>query len=317
MRNQRVTKYRGRHAVVWYDDEGKRHRHSLGEVSKSEAYAVANRVVAEATKPRDEVRTVGQIVETYLDETEAIGRDVMRHHWKAAKPTFQHILPSHVTEALCKNYARERRAKVQPGTVRKELGIVRAALLRAKMTPSIWMPPAPQPRDRRLTREEFAALQAACKQPHLLLFVLIARYTAARASAILSLKWSALDFERRRIDLGGSGRQKRRAVVPMHPHLALALAIAKDAAMSAFVVEYGGRRVSSIKKGFRAACDRAGIDDATPHVLRHTAASWMAEAGVSMDEIAQFLGHTNPSVTYRVYARFSPTFLQRAAEALG
>lgn len=54
MRNQRVTKYRGRHAVVWYDDEGKRHRHSLGEVSKSEAYAVANRVVAEATKPRDE-----------------------------------------------------------------------------------------------------------------------------------------------------------------------------------------------------------------------------------------------------------------------
>lgn len=316
MRNQRVAKYRGGYAVVWYDETGKRHRYSLGKVSRSEAYAAANRVVARALAAKDvEARTVGQIVETYLAESDAIGVEILQFHWKAARATFQHLLPQHVTEAVCRRYARER--KVKPGTIRKELGVVRAALLRAKAGGAFWMPQPPPPRDRRLTREEMTALEAQCTQTHLLVFLLLARYTAARASAILSLKWAQVDFERRRIDLGGLGRQKRRAVVPMHPNLAFALAIANDAALSPFVVEYGGRRCASIKKGFAAACKRAGIEGVTPHVLRHTAASWMAEAGVSMDEIAQFLGHTNPSVTYRVYARFSPAFLQRAADALG
>jgi len=35
-----------------------------------------------------------------------------------------------------------------------------------------------------------------------------------------------------------------------------------------------------------------------------------------MEEIAQYLGHSNTKVTERVYARFSPDFLQSAASAL-
>ena len=42
----------------------------------------------------------------------------------------------------------------------------------------------------------------------------------------------------------------------------------------------------------------------------------MAEAGVPMEQIAQYLGHTNVSTTYRIYARYSPTFLQQAAKAV-
>ena len=37
---------------------------------------------------------------------------------------------------------------------------------------------------------------------------------------------------------------------------------------------------------------------------------------ISMDEVAQFLGHTNSSVTFRVYARFSPDHLRNALEGL-
>ena len=42
----------------------------------------------------------------------------------------------------------------------------------------------------------------------------------------------------------------------------------------------------------------------------------MAENGVPMTEIAQFLGHANTRVTEEVYARFSPQYLSRAAAAL-
>jgi integrase len=42
----------------------------------------------------------------------------------------------------------------------------------------------------------------------------------------------------------------------------------------------------------------------------------MAESGRPMSEIAQFLGHSNSTLTERVYARFSPDFLRKSANAL-
>ncbi len=60
----------------------------------------------------------------------------------------------------------------------------------------------------------------------------------------------------------------------------------------------------------------AGLVDVSPHVLRHTAAVWMAEAGVTMPEIAAYLGHADSRITERIYAKFSPEYLRRAARAL-
>jgi len=95
-----------------------------------------------------------------------------------------------------------------------------------------------------------------------------------------------------------------------------ALEEAKKAALTDNVVEWGGKSLASIKKGFAAAALRAGFPDLTPHVLRHSAAVHMAEAGVPMSEIAQYLGHSSTNVTERVYARFSPDYLRKAAAAL-
>lgn len=61
---------------------------------------------------------------------------------------------------------------------------------------------------------------------------------------------------------------------------------------------------------------RAKLPGTVPHDLRHSAAVWMAEAGISMDEIAQLLGHSDPGVTFKVYARFPPNYLRKAASAL-
>ena len=71
-----------------------------------------------------------------------------------------------------------------------------------------------------------------------------------------------------------------------------------------------------MKKGIASAAERAGLEGVTPHVLRHTAAVWMAEAKTPMTEIAQYLGHSDSRITERVYARFSPDYLAGAAAAL-
>jgi integrase len=54
----------------------------------------------------------------------------------------------------------------------------------------------------------------------------------------------------------------------------------------------------------------------TPHMLRHSAAVHMAEDDVSMEQISQFLGHSSVEITRRIYARFSPSYLKKAAGAL-
>ena len=89
----------------------------------------------------------------------------------------------------------------------------------------------------------------------------------------------------------------------------------KEGATSPYVIEWGGERVMSVKKGVGAAGRKAGVK-CSPHVLRHTAAVWMAEDGVPMQQIAQYLGHNDSSTTERVYARFSPDYLREAAKAL-
>jgi integrase len=102
----------------------------------------------------------------------------------------------------------------------------------------------------------------------------------------------------------------------MTPTLRLALERAYEARRGNFVVEWAGERVKSVKKGFAEACRRAGLAGVTPHTLRHTAATWMAEAGVPMRQISLCLGHTSTAVTERVYAKHTPDYLRDAVAAL-
>ena len=102
----------------------------------------------------------------------------------------------------------------------------------------------------------------------------------------------------------------------MNATLRAALTTARESATSDYVVEWAGDRIGSIRTGFNAAAKRAKLKDVTPHVCRHTAAVRMASAGIPMSRISQFLGHSNTSVTERVYARYAPDHLADAAATL-
>ena len=47
--------------------------------------------------------------------------------------------------------------------------------------------------------------------------------------------------------------------------------------------------------------DKAGIEGATMHTLRHTYATRCFEAGVALKAISEQLGHANLKMTYQVY----------------
>jgi len=326
-KQQRVN---GKFFVVWYDEQGRRHRRSLGTADRQVATAalIEFKRTYTATTSGSPV-TVAEIYQAYLEDRMAEGKAAVpriRDAWKRLSDFFGAMMPYQINEDQCREYSKGRYAAgAGPGTVHVELGYLRAAMRYAarkrrwiEHEPYVPLPRKPAPKDHHLTKDEARSLIAAAGQPHVKLFIVLALSTAGRAAAILDLTWMRIDFERRKIMLQDpevAVTAKGRATVPMNETAYQALLEAKAGALTPYVVEWGGKKVGSVKKAVARAAARAGVT-CTPHTLRHTAAVWMAEAGESMEAIAQYMGHSNVDTTRRVYARFSPDYLRRAAGAL-
>jgi integrase len=111
-------------------------------------------------------------------------------------------------------------------------------------------------------------------------------------------------------------RHKGRAIVPITRTLKAALLEARQGALSNHVIEWAGKPVQKPRRALARAGRNAGIGHVHPHLLRHSAAVHMAEDGVPIEEIAQYLGHSDVNVTRKIYARFSPDYLRKAAASL-
>lgn len=324
MREYRIGRLNGRFVVTW-DEGGKRRRFRLHAATVGEAHAEARSLLLAADAARPEGLTVADLWAAYLDEK--AGRSIatsMSYTGRSVLPWFGHFQPSQITTADCRTYIADRRAAGrQDGTIWSQLGHLRNVLSWAQKrglierAPYIERPAQPAPKERWLTHAEIDRLLAADAEPHVRLAILLMLTTAARLTAALELTWDRVDLDRGWIDLRtGEGRRKGRAVVPINATLRAALTTAREAAISDYVIEWAGGPVKSIKRGFGRAVADAGLEDVTPHVLRHTAAVHMAAGGVSMSKIAQYLGHSSTEVTERVYARFAPDHMRDAAEIL-
>ena len=180
------------------------------------------------------------------------------------------------------------------------------------------LPKPPAPKERWLTREEAGRLLDSCKEAHLKLFTMLAIHTCSRKSPILELKWQQVNMRGRLIEFNPPGRRqtnKRRVPVPINDTLYAALKDALELAQTDYVVEYGGQRVMDVKKGFAAACVRAGIKDVTPHTLRHTGATWLMQAGEDVAKIAGILGDSIKTVE-KHYLKHHPDYLRKTVNAL-
>jgi integrase len=116
--------------------------------------------------------------------------------------------------------------------------------------------------------------------------------------------------------MGESRGKKRRARhLPLNDALLPVLTETREAATSKFVVEYRSGPVVSVKSGFGAACRRAKLAGVTPHVLRHSAVSWMVQAGVPFQVIGAYAAMSAKMVEVR-YGHHSQDYLRQASDAL-
>lgn len=323
---ERLVMYRGQWCLYSRTD-GKVQRRSLGTTDKALALARKAEIdIVERHRGQGDKTIAGYWADyqAYLDGRPAAIS--MTFEAKCVLPFFGGLLPVALTPALVKAYIEHRTAKGRkPGTINTELNRLSACLHHAvktqtlKVAPHIKRMPAPPPKGRFLTKPEAQRLLEGCKLPHIKLFVLLALTTAARAGAILDLRWGSVDLDRRQIRFGDAldgQKRKGRINAPINDSALPALQEARARASSDFVIEFAGAGVASVKTAIHRAAKRAGLEGVSPHVLRHSAAVMLAEAGVPMPAIAQFLGHKDSRTTERVYARFSPDYLKTQSNLL-
>lgn len=320
----RIGRLRGKFClVIWRD--GRRQRYSLGTNDKAQAEKLAPAIYHEVTRPKG--TTCDELWRAYCDDR--AGRAVvatMRHTWRVLSSRFAARDAASVSVTDCREHIRQRReVGISDGTIHTELGHLRTVLKWAEKrglierAPHIERPAKPRPKEHYLSRQAAIRLRLGATVPHVQLFIILAQATGARSAALLDLTWDRVDFDAGQIDLRNpqiNRPHKGRPVVPMNREARTALQEAKQGAISAHVIEWAGKPVKSVKRGLKEAARKAGLANVTPHILRHSAAVHMAEAGISMDEIAQFLGHSDVAVTRRVYARFSSDHLRKAAAVL-
>jgi integrase len=248
---------------------------------------------------------------------------------------------SDINGQLCRAYVGHRGSIA---AARRELEELRAALNHHRKEGlcsaivEVVLPEAAPARERWLRREEAAALLWAAwryrevqkgkptgrrSRQHIAKFILLALYTGTRTGAVcgaalqptIGRGW--IDVARgvfyRRAD-GERETKKRKPPVPLPPVLHDHLRRWK-AQGQRFAVEWNGEPVTSISKGFRAVVKDAGLGpDVTPHVLRHTAATWLMQAGTDPWEAAGFLGMTVETLMGR-YGHHHPDYLSGARDA--
>lgn len=332
-----LTLRAGRYYVQWWEDgAARRISCRTGVTSEARRFLAEFEAGRNAPAPPD-APTIGAILDGYQADREL--RPVSPS-FKYTVDTLKSVLGDLPADLFGKERARyylaTRRENGAGGVIRKRTGVIRPLadatlrrdllILRASLRwaqregwiPEVrWfdIPPPGQSKDRWLTREEAAALVLATRHKHMRLFISTALYTAGRTGAILELTWDRVDFTRGTVDLGRGQGNKRRACVPMHPKLRPLLLDAAASSAVPWVISVAGRGLKSIDQGFKAAVVRAGLQGVTPHVLRHTAATWMAQRGVPLGSIAAYLGNS-ASIVEKVYVHHTPEHMGAASAAL-
>jgi integrase len=181
-----------------------------------------------------------------------------------------------------------------------------------RLTPKGWAHPCrgikrmsePDGRVRFLDASERARLFEACRAsqyPRLFAMALMALKTGARRGELLSLTWRDVDLDKALARLGRSKNGDRRTLVLL-PDVIEALRPFKSSDLDRYV--FGSVRSkyqvpTSIDSAWRDAVARAKIRNFKFHDLRHCCASYMAQAGESLNVIAEVLGHRKLDMTRR------------------
>lgn len=130
-------------------------------------------------------------------------------------------------------------------------------------------------------------------------FVLMLLDTGARFSEIATLEWSAIDLETKTINLWRP-KVRNESILYMTDRVYEVLKRKFETRTGRYIfTNTSGGPMSYIPKMWRRTFERAGLENASPHTLRHTLATRLVQSGLTIYEVKEILGHTDIKTTMR------------------
>lgn len=318
-------------------------------------YLVEKHDPAAAAKGQSDNPLIADILSLYLDQradkqkrpAEVRARVARLLKWWGTKRC------SEIRPSSCQAYAAERgdgAARRELEDLRAALRVAWKERIIANPIP-VELPAAGPARERWLTRDEVARLLWAAwrlreKQKrvrkgdaggppletarfiarHVARFILVGLYTGTRAGAVCAAAirptagHAYVDIERGvlyRRPPGTRETKKRTPPVGLDQRLLAHLRRWESKGLSkSFVVEWNGKPVERVHKAFRAVREAAGLGaDVTPHILRHTAATWGMQNRADPYALSGMLGMTLETLQ-NVYGHHHPDHNRAAAASV-
>lgn len=170
-------------------------------------------------------------------------------------------------------------------------------------------------RSRIPTPEEEAAILAQCvdQRKHLRAILIAAKDTGLRKSALLSLTWSAVDFEKGFLRIPkGNKYKKRPETIGMTARLREELLILWEESDKKDSPIFG---IDDCKRAYATACKKAKVFGLRFHDWRHGFATDLMEAGVEERLAMRAAGHVNPE-THAIYTNVDERLARLIADHL-
>lgn len=207
---------------------------------------------------------------------------------------------SEVNNAWINGYVQSRyRAGMGEIATNRALTILKATLNRASKVWGVPIQPidwqsfktAEKKRTRHLSRSEADALVSELPE-HAAQVVRWALATGCRRAECVNLKWRDVLFEKGIAVVTAKGDKEHKVMLT-------------DAALSILAERPMGRPsdpvfdATNLRKLWDAAIVKTGLEGVTFHVLRHTHATWLRQAGAPLEIVQRSLGHTTLTMTQR------------------
>lgn len=182
---------------------------------------------------------------------------------------------------------------------------LQSVLGHAGVTIRLRRPKQRKPRNRAVTRHTAELLIANAEDPDLEALLTVLFYTGCRIGEAIALTWARVDMPGRRLcfDVAKADKDSWR---PMHEKVFVALANLPER-----------RRVfrwstsSGPRKPLKALCQKFGIRF-TPHMARHSFATWLADQGVSLKDVMEAGGWED----HKSVLRYTGSNVERVRKAV-
>ena len=285
--------------------------------------------------------SINSFAEAYLEwvqnhQTAKTLHDKKRMLFGSILAFFGKLAPSYITPILLEAFKKKRKAEIHSKSakggnrqINLELDCLNALVkwgaeyrycsdtaLRIKHLP--YKRPIPEV----LTKDELISLLKFAS-PFYRALLLCLYHAGMRKHEAQTLVWSRVNFEGSYIRVYGKGNKER--IIPMSPLLAETLKQhkdrkkrGKDTASSSYVFpsRITGLPLTDIRRGIEFAKAKAKITKrVTPHMLRHSFATHLLEAGNNLRTIQELLGHAEIGTT-QIYTHVAHFQKEKAINSL-